>query len=180
MMPDQSSSPGSAPAASPNSPPALNLRPHHKPREPRRTAKPQPTEKIAEKVAFKLWLAMPSWERDPQDQRALAKKLQVDEGTLSDWKRIPGFMDEVADLARQWARQFIPDVFGAMVHSAADRLGGTAQDRKLFLQYFQDWAPRERQEVTGRDGQDFQLVFVKKPSDLKPKDGAPANHPAQP
>lgn len=112
----------------------------------RRTAKPQPTEKVAEKEAFKLWLAMPSWERVPQTQQDLAKVLHVDEGTLSDWKRTPGFKDEVSRLATEWARGFLPDVLGAMVHAAVDRLGGTAQDRKLFLQYVQDWAPKEATE----------------------------------
>src|SRR5882672_4963242 len=135
------------PAPSPTPLPAEPRRPRPKARpRPRKTANPQPTEKVAEKEAFKLWLAMPSWERVPKSQQELAKRLNVDEGTLSDWKRIPGFKDEVTKLAKEWAQAFLPDVLGAMVHAAADRLGGTAADRKLFLQYVQDWAEKQQHD----------------------------------
>lgn len=138
-----------------------------------KTPKKVANKRVAEREAVKLWLAMPSWERQPKTQGLLAAKLGLSDTLISDWKIEPGFMDDVHRLARQWAKQFIPDVFGAMVHVAADRMGGTAQDRKLFLQYFEDWAPRERQEVTGKDGETIGLVFVKKEADLSRED-APA------
>lgn len=141
--------------------------------------KRRPTEKVAEKAAFKIWLATPSWLREPKFQQDLAKVLQVEESTLSDWKKTPGFQAEVDDLAMQWARGFFPDVVGAMVATAADRIGGTAKDRELFLRFFRDWAPKERQEITGRDGESIGLVFVKKETDLPPPDASPSDHPTQ-
>jgi hypothetical protein len=102
---------------------------------------------------------MPSWERVPKTQQELAKKIGVDEGTLSDWKRFPGFKDEVAKLAKEWAQSFLPDVLGAMVHAAADRLGGTAQDRKLFLQYVHDWAEKQQHELPPG------MIIFNRPSD---------------
>jgi hypothetical protein len=41
--------------------------------------------KEREKLQFIEWLALPSWEREPKTQRQLAKKLRVNEVTLSEW-----------------------------------------------------------------------------------------------
>ena len=94
----------------------------------------------------------------------------MDEATLSDWKHIPGFKDEVAKLAKEWAQAFLPDVLGAMVHAAADRLGGTAADRKLFLQDVQDWAEKQQHDITPGS-----VIFTRptdgghRPADNQPK-----------
>ena len=107
--------------------------------------------KVAEREAFKQWLALPVELREPKEQRELAEALHVDPATLSDWKLESGFMDEVVRLAKAWARQYTPDVIHALQQSATMiGMPGASSDRKLWLQYMEKFA--ERQEHTGPDG----------------------------
>lgn len=69
---------------------------------------------------FLEWLALPKTQRKPGTQRALAKEFGVDEATLSDWKRLPGFMDEVNALARELVKHDIADVLGVVRKRARD------------------------------------------------------------
>jgi hypothetical protein len=48
---------------------------------------------------FQYWLSLPSHERG--EQRDFARVHDLAEETLSRWKRLPGFMDAVFDLAKQ-------------------------------------------------------------------------------
>jgi hypothetical protein len=70
-------------------------------------------------------------------------------------------MDGVMRLANTWARQFTPDVMHAMRMSATSvGLPGASADRKLWLQYIEEWA--EKQEHTGPDG--GPLIIVRAPN----------------
>lgn len=60
------------------------------------------------------WLALPKAQRTPKTQRALAQELGHDEATLSDWKRLPGFMDEVNGLARELVKHDIAEILGVI------------------------------------------------------------------
>lgn len=91
---------------------------------------------------------MPSDLRDPQEQQQLAELLKVDPSTLSDWKLEPGFMDEVILLAKQRARASTVDVIHALRRSATSYgLTGASADRKLWLQYMENFAEKQQHEL---------------------------------
>lgn len=50
--------------------------------------------------SFQAWLALPEQNREPVDQTALAAEMNVRPETLSRWKRLDGFMEEVTRKAR--------------------------------------------------------------------------------
>jgi len=106
---------------------------------------------------LKLWLALPTWEREPKTLAELAKTLNVHPTTLSDWQNEKGFDEEVKALSMKWAKKFHADVLGATIRVAADFLGGTANDRKLYFQYVENWAPKEAMQHELPPGQ---VVFV--------------------
>lgn len=47
-------------------------------------------------------------------QRDLAKEIGVDPSTLSDWKLLPGFIEEVNALARELVKHDIAEVLGVI------------------------------------------------------------------
>lgn len=63
---------------------------------------------------FIAWLALPKAERVPKTQRLLADELGVNEATLSDWKRLTGFIDDVNMLARELVKHDIAEVLGVI------------------------------------------------------------------
>jgi hypothetical protein len=67
---------------------------------------------------FIAWLALPKAERAPKLQQQLAKEIGVDQSTLSDWKKLPGFMDEVNTRARELVKHDIADVLGVIRREA--------------------------------------------------------------
>ncbi len=68
----------------------------------------------ADQLRFIIWLALPKAERVPKTQRALAQELGCDEATLSDWKHVPGFIDEVNQLARELVKHDVAEVLGVI------------------------------------------------------------------
>lgn len=68
----------------------------------------------ATQLRFMAWLALPKKERKPPTHGALAKDLGVHIDTLTDWKKIPGFMDAVNHLARELVKHDIADVLGVI------------------------------------------------------------------
>lgn len=155
--------------------PPLPQKPASQPTKAPKKPKKQARFLVAEKEAFKFWLALPSWERDPKTHQDLAAKLGVHPTTLSDWKQDDGFMEDVYRLARTRVRkEYSSDVYHRMGVEASG-VFGNAQDRKLFLEYFEKWAPK--QQLVGADGGPLMIVRaeeVKKPKE----DGKPTNHQA--
>ena len=60
------------------------------------------------------WLALPKALRQPRTQKELCQQFGVGEGTLSEWKRLPGFRDEVARTAREFMKDDVADVLAAI------------------------------------------------------------------
>lgn len=85
----------------------------------------------ANHLKFIEWLALPSKQRNPKTQTLLAKEMGVDRATLSDWKRLPGLMEEVAAISRAMLKDSLSDVYGALAKKAAD---GDVSAMKLFLE----------------------------------------------
>ena len=72
--------------------------------------------KDAEYLLFVKWISLPSELREPRTQKELAVKLNVDEGTLSDWKNRDGFYDLVERELDAWVKEVLPDVYKAYVN----------------------------------------------------------------
>lgn len=128
--------------------------------------------KVAEKERFKLWLALPSEFREPGSQEEFAKLYGVNPVTLSEWKQQSEFMDEVIALAKKFAREATVEVLQAMRRSATSLMPGSHSDRKLWLEYFENFA--ERQEHTGKDGAPLPpLTIIRAPSNDRRKKTPP-------
>jgi uncharacterized protein YjcR len=100
--------------------------------------------KDSERLKFIDWLSLPSWSRDPQTQEELAQGLGVAPATLSDWKRQTGFWDEVREKVDECVKEHHADVLGSVLRSARD---GEVAAQKLYLEYVQGWAPKQKHEV---------------------------------
>ncbi len=71
-----------------------------------------------EHLAFQHWLALPPAARVPEQQKEFAALLGVREATLSSWKRLNGFMDDVNTLAMELVRDDVADVLGTIRRKA--------------------------------------------------------------
>ena len=65
-------------------------------------------------MATQIWLAMSKEERMPRTQRELAKLLNVNEMTISRWKKLPGFQEEVTAIARSFLVVDLPEIYAAL------------------------------------------------------------------
>lgn len=93
---------------------------------------------------FIEWLALPKSQRKPKTQALIAVDIGVHETTLSDWKKIPGFMDTVTTLTRNQVRDAMADVYGALVKAAAN---GDVQAMKLFFEMSGEYTPKQKVDL---------------------------------
>lgn len=66
----------------------------------------------ANQQQFMAWLALPSAQRKPRTQKLFAEQIGVHQDTLTDWKKLPGFMDAVNALARELVKHDVAEVLG--------------------------------------------------------------------
>lgn len=71
---------------------------------------PDGLEKAAEFTEFCKWAAQPKDVRTPSEQKELTKVLNVDEATLSLWKRHPEFVSNRNYFIREWLGEDMPAV----------------------------------------------------------------------
>lgn len=107
----------------------------------------QRVERPHELLRFIDWLAQPKALRVPATQGELAIQLDVSEPTLSNWKYLPGFWDEVKERTIFWGRERTPNVIAALYRKAIKE--GNAFEAKLWLQYIEGW--KEKTEVDQRN-----------------------------
>lgn len=108
-------------------------------------------------MAFQAWLALPASAREPRSQQALAHQLEVDESTLSDWKRKPGFHEAVYRLARERIMGALVPVLEAQVKEA--KKGSLPHAQWLFA-VLGVWEPGpQRHEHAGAGGGPFRIVI---------------------
>lgn len=72
----------------------------------------------ADQLRFIEWLALPKAEKKAKTQAAFAKEIGVHQDTLTDWKKLDGFMDLVVQRSRDLIKHAIPDTIAALVRSA--------------------------------------------------------------
>ncbi|MHA1225141.1 MAG: phBC6A51 family helix-turn-helix protein [Candidatus Hodarchaeales archaeon] len=110
-------------------------------------AKKERIEKWEEFEKFVRWMALPSPVREPQTQLELAKELGVDFTTLSRWKRVEGFWEEVGKIRKEWGRERTPTVILGLYKKAIAE--GNAAEVKLWLKYFEDWDEKQVVKLEG-------------------------------
>lgn len=98
----------------------------------------------ANQLKFIEWLALPKAQRKPKTQAGFAELIGMHETTLSDWKKIPGFMAEVTTIAREQLRDALSDVYGALVKRALD---GDVQAIKLALEVSGEYTPKQKVDL---------------------------------
>jgi len=93
-----------------------------------------------EYLDFITWIATPSVLRTPKSQQELSKKFGVGQDTLSEWKSREGFWTDVYEKRKRWGRERTPDIIMALYKRIIRT--GSAQEVKLWLQYFEDWSEK--------------------------------------
>jgi hypothetical protein len=101
-------------------------------------------QKESEYLQFINWIAKPYSAREPKTQIELAKLLEVEEATLSDWKKREGFWDLVRAEIKDWAKEKTAEVIDAVFKGATSQDSkGQSANAKLWLQYIEDWAEKK-------------------------------------
>lgn len=110
------------------------------------------------------WLALPCVKRDPPTQVKLASQLNVNETTLTRWRKLPGFMQEVQELIRENLGDELHEVMFAFKEEAKK---GSFQHQKLYFEML--GLHVDKQELTGAGGGPltFRDIVVER---HKPKD----------
>lgn len=101
-----------------------------------RFGKKQPNRKPEERARFAEWLATPPDLREPKTQKGLAKQLEVNEWTLSLWKKDPEILEAVKGLNDTLVELQLPRVMEALVALCEDKETPTVAlaSIKVFLQ----------------------------------------------
>jgi hypothetical protein len=105
---------------------------------------------------FQVWLATPRAERQPKSQRELARELNVNHCTLSEWKRLPGWGDAVYALAEQQLRNELVPILDAQVREAKK---GSLPHAQWCFELAGAWSPKQKHEHTGPSGAPLQFTF---------------------
>lgn len=106
-------------------------------------------------VRFQEWLALPEVERLPLTQRMLAQELQINEATLSRWRKLPGFEAEVQRIIKENFGDALADVIGAFKSEAKK---GSYNHQKLYFEMLGMYTPK--QELLGKDGETLTINLV--------------------
>ena len=84
-----------------------------------------------DQATFLEWCALPKKLRKPRTQRLLAEQIGVDENTLTRWKKLDGWLLAVAEIAREYMGDDLPDIFAALAREAKK---GSAPHIKMALE----------------------------------------------
>lgn len=84
------------------------------------------------------WLALPTILRVPHTQVLLAQDLGVSEQTISRWRALPGFMEEVQAIIRRNLSDNVHDAVGALKRRAN---AGEAAQLKMYLEMIGWYTP---------------------------------------
>jgi hypothetical protein len=99
-------------------------------------------------LSFIEWLSIPPQERNLKTQQELAIKIGVSVDTLTDWKKLLGFWDEVAIYRSQYFRKYTSGVNYALAQKAKT---GNPKAVELFMSLFEGYKQKigvEKYETT--------------------------------
>jgi len=97
---------------------------------------------------FVSWMSLPEELREPKSQSDLAKELNVDKATLSDWKNVEGFWDRVDEKIDLWAKGKNADVIQALFRKI--KKDPKAPDIQLWLTAFRGFRDTKEVEINDR------------------------------
>jgi hypothetical protein len=95
---------------------------------------------------FQEWLAEPPTERDPITQKRLAEELHVHETTLSRWRHLPGFDEEVQALVLAHIGDALSEVMGAFKSEAKK---GSFNHQRMYFEMLGIYTPSEKHDFDG-------------------------------
>ncbi len=87
--------------------------------------------RVADFLQFAQWMAIPQVSRKQKTQKDFANEIDVDEDTLTNWKRNPNFYPIVQQFTDEWMKERRSDVIDALYQNACRE--GKAKDVLTFL-----------------------------------------------
>jgi hypothetical protein len=110
-------------------------------------------------LKFQAWLALPEAAREPKRQKDLARLLEHDPATLSDWKRLPGFHDAVYEMAMDVVKgELVP-----VLHAHAKLARKNLDSAKWLFELAGKWMPTTRNQHGNVPGEAFTVIVEPKP-----------------
>lgn len=111
---------------------------------------------------FIKWIALPLSLRSPKTQIQFAEELGVSPWTLSNWKNLPNFKDDVDRELKNWASDKTPNVIYALYKTCIEK--GGASEVKLWFETFgtfkkQDYQPPVEEILSEEKKQKIMNVF---------------------
>lgn len=100
----------------------------------------------ADQRKLMIWLATPEIDRTPLRQYTLAAEMGHDGATLSDWKNMPGFMDEVNKLVDEHMADDYAEIMEAFKREAKR---GSFNHQKTYFEMIGRYTPRQQVELSG-------------------------------
>ena len=89
------------------------------------------------------WFVLPSQLRNPKTQKALSEELGVTENTMTNYKQMPMFWEEVMF---QQKHHFMGDLSDIVYGLTASAKTGNAKSAKLLFQFILEWSEKIRTE----------------------------------
>lgn len=112
-----------------------------------------------------MWMAVPENKREPATQQELAKKIEVSQDVLVDWKARPEFWEEVSRQRKHWAKDRTPLVIVGLLNKAM-------QGEEWAIKMWREWIEGEDLKTpenllpSGFESNEMYLNFFAK---LKPR-----------
>lgn len=87
---------------------------------------------------FVEWSAMPRKTKCPKTQGAFSKKIGVSQDTLSDWKRLEGFWEDVAVYRKKFFEKHLSEIYYGLINKMKMWYQRDAEIYGQFLREFGD------------------------------------------
>lgn len=106
--------------------------------------------KTAEYLGFLQFMATPQplWPElyGVTNQMEYAKQIGVDNATLSDWKNVPGFYDDVVTINKKFFKARVGNVMLALETKCLDPNKVTGNDARVFATYAEAYSDKVEEE----------------------------------
>ena len=96
---------------------------------------------------FVLWMSLPASPKDKGTQGDFAKRFEVSERTLADWKKRDDFWEAVEKEWKKWGKQKTTNVIAKFYNKIISE--GMSPDFKLWFQFFLNWNEKIEEKVSG-------------------------------
>lgn len=120
------------------------------------------------KTAWIAWNSQPAARREPRTKGEFANLIGVGPGKISDYRNDPALHAEILALRRTVLFDHLPDVYDALLTSAANPGYKHAPDRKLAFEMAGEYTPRQQLNVGVAPGSadQFEMTMDDLPYDV--------------